>query len=418
MDYQPAHFQRLPAPEAIRARSPLMFPVTDYKAVEVASGVFWIAAGSNAGWVVTPDGVVLIDSGMHRREVYEELARTTAGAPVRYVIYTHGHEDHVLLEPRFRDLVPDAQVIGHGFLPERLRKYEQLRPHLARINSIQFHLAIPPVERQYKYPDIVYWDRHELELGGRRFELFHGRGETDDATVVHVPDAGVVFAGDFLISVLPNLGNPYKVPRYAAGWIETLERIAALKPKAVAPGHGTGLVSGEDVDAVLGDTVRGLRYIHDEVVRRMNDGQSLDQMVTEVRLPPELEDSRHLRQTYSRVEFAVMAIRRGYDGWFDGDPSDLLPVPRQAVARELRALIGDDAALLARAAALWSEGLRRAALELVQVILRDDPKHTEARRLRLRFMEELVEADRCVMSRGAWHHFATEDRAALGEAAE
>ena len=58
------------------------------------------------------------------------------------------------------------------------------------------------------------------------------------------------------------------------------------------------------------------------------------------------------------------------------------------------------------------------AVELVQIVLRDDASHAEAHRLRLRFMEELVRDDRCVMSRGAWHHFATEDRTALGETAE
>lgn len=391
-----------------------MFPL-DLAAKEIADGVYWIAAGSCAGWVKTSDGVVLIDAGIGRREVFSELARTTGDAPVRYMVYTHGHEDHIMLAERFHQLAPNGQVIAHGFVPERLCKYEELRPHIARTNRVQFHLNIPPVERAYKYPDIVYWDTYAFELGGRRFELFHGRGETDDATVVHLPDDGVVFAGDFLISALPNLGNPYKVPRYARGWFETLERIAALKPRVVAPGHGTRLVEGDNVQTCLGDTARALRHIHDEVVRRLNEGQSLEQMVAEIHLPPELEDSRYLGQTYSRVEFAVVAIQRGYTGWFDGDPSDLFPLPRRAFSHELRKLIGNDEAILDHAEALWAKGRRQEAVELVQIILRGSPEHERAHGARLRFMEQLLEEDRCVMSRGAWHHFADEDRAALGE---
>lgn len=419
MNEQPRHFQDLPEPESIdRRRSPLMFPV-DLRAVEVAEGVHWIAAGSCAGWVTTPEGVVLIDSGLGRREVFEELRRTAGDAPIRYVIYTHGHEDHVLLAERFAQLAPDGQVIAHGFVPERLRKYEELRTHTNRINSIQFHLPMPVQERDYKYPDIVYWDTYSFELGGRRFELFHGRGETDDATVVHLPDDGVVFAGDFLISALPNLGNPYKVPRYCRGWIETLERILSLQPQVVAPGHGVGLLSGErEVQAGLGDTVRALRFLHDEVLRRLNEGQQLEQMVAEVRLPPQLEESPYLRQTYSRVEFAVIAIHRAYAGWFDGDPSDLFPLPRRAIAHELRQLIGDDGAIISRAEALWSEGRRQEAVELVQIVLRDAPDHTQARRTRLRWMEALLQDDRCVMSRGAWHHFADQDRGFLAKHAQ
>ena len=383
-----------------------MFP-SDLNAVEIGDGVHWIAAGSCAGWVKTADGVVLIDSGLGRREVFEELRRTVGDTPIRYMIYTHGHEDHVFLADRFQELAPEGEVIAHGLVPERLRKYEALRPHIARTNSVQFHLPMPAIDRTYKYPDITYWDTYAFELGGRRFELFHGRGETDDATVVHLPDDRVVFAGDFMISALPHLGNPYKVPRYGRGWIETLERIAALRPRAVAPGHGIGVLRGEEeVQAGLDDSVRGLRFLHDEVVRRLNEGQQLEQMVAEVRFPPELEDSPYLQQTYSRVEFAVMAIHRGYTGWFDGDPSDLFPLPRRAIAHELRGLIGDDEAIIDRAEELWGEGKRQEAVELIQIVLRDMPEQGRARRLRLQFMEDLLQDDRCVMSRGAWHSFA------------
>lgn len=416
MQYQPRHFRDLPAPERVdRSQQVLTFPASQ-RAIEVAAGVYWFAAGSCAGWVTTPEGVALIDSGLNRPVVAEELRRTAGDAPVRYVVYTHGHEDHVLLMQRYQEIAPGAQVIAHAFVPERLRKYEELRPFITRVNTLQFHLPLrTDIERAYKEPDVTYWDRHAFALGGRRFELFHGRGETDDATVVHLPDEGVVFAGDFLISALPNLGNPYKVPRYPRGWIEALERVLALRPRVVLPGHGRQLLQGDEIEAGLGDAVRGLRFLHDEVVRRLNEGQTLDRMVAEIRLPPDLEDSPHLRQTYSRVEFAVIAIHRAYAGWFDGDPSDLFPLPRRALARELRQLIGDDARILARAQALWSEGRRQEAVELAQLVLRDAPDHAQARRLRLRFMEELLAEDRCVMSRGAWHYFADQDRAFLAE---
>ena len=90
-------------------------------------------------------------------------------------------------------------------------------------------------------------------------------------------------------------------------------------------------------------------------------------------------------------------------------------MPRRAIAHELRTLIGDDKAIISRAEALWSEGRRQEAIELVQIILRDVPDHVEARQTRLRWMETLLQDDRCVMSRGAWHSFADQDRAFLAE---
>jgi glyoxylase-like metal-dependent hydrolase (beta-lactamase superfamily II) len=415
MDYQPRHFRDLPDPESLRGTGQSLHFPTDLTAREVAPGVWFLAAGSCVGWIETPDGVVLIDAGFNRPEVVHELRRTT-DKPVTHVLYTHGHEDHVFTVERFAEIAgPDTRVVAHGHVPERLSKYDMLRDHIARTNATQFHRPFAAMRRpvRYRYPDTLYWDALTLAPGGRRVELFHGRGETDDATVVYVPDAGVVFAGDFLISSFPNLGNPYKVPRFCRGWYETLERIRGLAPRVVAPGHGLELVEGEEAARCLDDTIRALRYLHDEVVRRLNEGQPLERMVAEVRLPPDLEDSPHLRQVYSRAEFAVMAIQRGYGGWYDGDPTDLLPSPRLAVAPHLRELIGDDEAILARSRALWQQGARHAALELLQVLLRADPNHAAGRALRLTYMEALLAEDRCVMSRGVWHHFADLDRAFL-----
>ncbi|MFN8559026.1 MAG: alkyl sulfatase dimerization domain-containing protein [Dehalococcoidia bacterium] len=416
MDYQPRHFRDLPDPAAVRGPGgSLHFPI-DMTAREVAPGVFWLGAGSCAGWVVTDTGVVVIDAGFNRPQVVTELRRTS-DRPVTHVIYSHGHEDHVFTAARFAELAgPETRVIAHALVPERLSKYELLRGHIARTNATQFHAPVELLRAPvaYRYPDETYWDARTLDAGGRRIDLFHGRGETDDATVVVVPDANVVFAGDFLISSFPNLGNPYKVPRYCRGWYETLERIRALRPRVVAPGHGLALVEGEEALRCLDDTIAALRWLHDEVVRRLNEGQHLEQMVAEVRLPPNLEDSPYLRQVYSRAEFAVMEIQRGYTGWYDGDPADLLPPPRLALAPHLRELIGDDDAIIARSRALWERGERAAAIELLQVLLRAAPDHAAGRVQRLRYMETLLDEDRCLMSRGVWYQFADLDRAFIG----
>jgi alkyl sulfatase BDS1-like metallo-beta-lactamase superfamily hydrolase len=115
------------------------------------------------------------------------------------------------------------------------------------------------------------------------------------------------------------------------------------------------------------------------------------------------------------MEFAVMEIQRGYTGWYDGDPADLLPTPRLAVAPHLRELIGDDEAIIARSRRLWEQGERHAALELLQVLLRAAPNHRAARAQRLAYMEALLADDRCLMSRGVWHHFADADREFLAQ---
>ncbi len=384
------------------------------EAQPVAEGVFFVQGMSNAGWVITDEGVVVIDTTLRVSgpALLEEIRRTT-DKPIRYIIYSHGHIDHVGGCQALAG--EDTVVVAHTLVVDRLRKYEAMAPYNARINALQFHISVPEdAFRGFRYPDVTYHDRHSFSLGGRRFDLYHARGETDDATFVHIPDAGVVFAGDLLISVFPNVGNPFKVVRYEREWAEALEAILSLDPQVVCPGHGPAPYVGRgQIQEVLSHNAEALRFLHQEVVRRLNEGQPLDQMVAQIRLPAHLEKSPHLRQLYSRLEFAVINIWRRYSGWYDGDPADLIPQPRQELATILRSLVGDDGKFMAHAEALLAQGRPLLALALLQVLLRAAPHLREARALRARILERLFWEDECLMSRNLWHHFLDADRAFL-----
>jgi glyoxylase-like metal-dependent hydrolase (beta-lactamase superfamily II) len=85
-------------------------------------------------------------------------------------------------------------------------------------------------------PTDVFTDRVSLDLGGRRVELVHpGLGHTDHDVVVHVPDAGVLFAGD-----LVEQGQPLSIgpDSTLARWPATLDAVLALGPRTIVPGHG------------------------------------------------------------------------------------------------------------------------------------------------------------------------------------
>ena len=164
MDYQPAHFATLPPPEAYE-RHPLHSPES-LRVEQISDTGYWISALSNAGWVITDEGVVLIDSGSNRPEVIQALRRTT-DRPIRYVIYTHGHGDHTFTVERYEEFADaDTRVIAHSLVPERLSKYEMLAAHIARTNQVQFRGSRPdrpqaptgtgsPARSGRKYPDVV-----------------------------------------------------------------------------------------------------------------------------------------------------------------------------------------------------------------------------------------------------------------------
>ncbi len=91
-------------------------------------------------------------------------------------------------------------------------------------------------------------DGSDLEVGGRRVELrWCGRGHTDNDLVVVVPDAGVVFCGDLVEEGAPPL---YGDDAFPLEWPATLDRLLALAPPTVVPGHG---------DVVGHEFVRGQR---------------------------------------------------------------------------------------------------------------------------------------------------------------
>ncbi|HEY40459.1 MAG TPA: MBL fold metallo-hydrolase [Dehalococcoidia bacterium] len=367
-------------------------------------------------WVITEDGVVIIDPGSYRvcTMLREELDR--AGQSVKYLIYTHAHGDHIGGAAAFLD--QELKVIAHENTLERLRRYELTAGYIRRINSVQFHFNIPVGTPQRRFPPVypteTYHHEYRFELGGKTFELFHAKGETDDCTVVWVPQLRAVFLGDLLEASFPNLGNPFKVMRYAREWAMALEKAVALDPE-FAIGGDCVLTDNKEINEVLSVNIELFNYLEDSVIRATNDGHNLEQMIEEIQLPPHLADNPYLKQVYSRLEFAIYNIWRRYCGYFDFSPSGLLPRPGREVAGVVRQLIGNDPAILHKAEELMNQGQLQLALETLDIILKVDYENMAARRLRHEILRKMVETDECLMSHNVWVHYLEEDESFLGQ---
>jgi alkyl sulfatase BDS1-like metallo-beta-lactamase superfamily hydrolase len=358
-----------PASDATRAAAA--------RAEELAPDVYFIPGFGNAGFVVTAEGVVVVDTSNPSdfNAVVSPLRQVTT-LPVRYIIYTHGHADHAanarpLLEDAAARGDPRPRIVAHRNVTRRMDRYAELYGQNAFINRVQFQIppelpSFPP-DFLFVRPDITYDDRLLLRLGGLALVLNHALGETDDITWVHLPERRALFSGDLIISSCPNIGNPLKVQRYEVEWAEALERMAALEVDALGPGHGP-VLRGDAIRETLLVTARALRYLHDEVVRRLNAGQWEEQIVAEVTLPPELASHPALAPVYGCPTFIVHAIARRYAGWYDGNPSHLAPSRTDAVAAEVVALAGAEA-LLERAEALAAAGKQQLALHLLDYVI-------------------------------------------------
>jgi glyoxylase-like metal-dependent hydrolase (beta-lactamase superfamily II) len=324
--------------------------------------------------------------------------------------------------PRSAPPGADCDTFVHANVPRRMDRYAELYEHNARINRLQFRVpsgsvSFPP-DARFVRPDVTYHDATTLRLGDLTLNLFHALGETDDITWIHILERRAIFSGDLVIRSCPNIGNPLKPQRFEVEWAEALERMRTLQPEVLGPGHGA-VLRGAALDDDLRTTARALRYLHDEVVRRLNAGQGEAQIVREVRLPDELARHPALAPVYGSPRFIVRATVRRYTGWYDGNPSHLAPAPTAEIAAAVVGLAGAEA-LLARAEALAHDGSHQLALHLLDFALdggQDAALQRRALRLKGASLARLAEAETSFIARSILTNSAEQATADAVEAA-
>ncbi len=373
----------------------------------------------NVGFVYGHGEMLAVDTGGRGRGVHAIGAiRKITPEPLKLIVYTHGHHDHTSDTPYFvRDAAargyPKPQIWSHEAVPARFRRYMKLAGWEAHINSLQFDTRVTServrARNSYTFPDFTYRNHCRLELAGEPVELHHARGETEDATWVWLPERAAALVGDLILSSMPNAGNPTKPQRFTEDWVEALERIAAKKPRFVLTGHGPAY-RGPACRVVLLDTAAALRYINDEVVRRLNRGDwPIDIMEADIKLPPSLAGKSHLREIYGCVPFVIRDVIRGCSGWWSGKPSELFPPGRREHAEDIVGLCGRDA-LLVRICALLQRGKAERAVALAEILSTADLADPRARRLYAQSLEQLAKRKKSFIARNLLRGMASRVR--------
>ncbi|MGV9171415.1 MAG: alkyl sulfatase dimerization domain-containing protein [Promethearchaeia archaeon] len=361
-------------------------------------------------WIDTNEGIFMIDTLL--TEIAAKKVIDSIKDSVKFIVYTHGHMDHVGGAQVFMEESPE--VIGNKYLPERFDKYINLAEHRSLINAEQFN--IPRIKRpvEFVYPTKTFLGDLTISLGDKTFELHTCRAETDDAVWVHVPELNAAFIGDLMIGRnFPNVGNPHKPTRFALDWAKELERIRDLKPKYVFCNGAGSLYKEEEVDDALSANIEAIRDLHDQVIGFINEGIHITEMIHKVELPEHLEESPYLQQLYSRPEFFTFNVYRWYHGYYDHNPAHLIPRPEKEVMGELYNLIGGSDKILDRVRALKEQSKRQLALQILDVLIQAKPENKEALKLRMNLTKELARRDTCLMSRNAYLFSSKQDKRKL-----
>jgi glyoxylase-like metal-dependent hydrolase (beta-lactamase superfamily II) len=385
--------------------------------IEVAARTWFQSVFSGVTAFETDEGLVLVDSGLLQLgPKLAGLLRQKTSAPVHTAIFTHGHVDHAFGLNAF--LVPGQKpprVIAHRAVPKRFARYERTRRHNAALNARQFGGAVQEAETSEKFdnfkrppvmPDTLYDDELTIRVGGVRFDIRHGRGETDDHSYVHCADRGVLCSGDFFIWSVPNAGNPQKVQRYPWEWANALRAMAALAPRSLCPGHGGPVVNDPPrIALMLTETADYLDAIVAQTIAALEDGSPPHVDIVRTVEPPR-SSSPWLQPVYDEAEFIVRNVIRYYGGWWSGRPSELKPAPRQDVAHEMVRLAGGAAALLARAQTIAAGGDLRLACHVADYALEAGPADPDVQRAVAALYEQRAAAEPGLMARNLFRSAA------------
>jgi glyoxylase-like metal-dependent hydrolase (beta-lactamase superfamily II) len=187
---------------------------------------------SNAGFVVTPAGVVVIDAlgaPALARELMDRI-RSITDQPVTHVIVTHYHADHIYGLQEFKRA--GARIIAH----RKALEYLNSETALSRLEASRQQLA-PLIDSNTRLVPADEWldAAQELVLGGVRFVVQPvGPAHTPEDLVVFMPGERVLFAGDLVFrGRIPFVGQAN-----SGQWIKSLDTLLAFDAQIVVPGHG------------------------------------------------------------------------------------------------------------------------------------------------------------------------------------
>ncbi|HYD46773.1 MAG TPA: alkyl sulfatase dimerization domain-containing protein, partial [Terriglobales bacterium] len=382
------------------------------------AGSVYCAVGyglANMTMIEGGDGVIIIDpleSTANAALVMAEFRRIT-DKPVRALIYTHNHYDHVMgaeavVSPA-QVAAGEVAVIAHAGLMQGLLHQLSVVGEAVGIRSLytfgafldkgplgSVNEGIGPTLVQgptgFIAPTRTFEDRLAETIAGVRLELIHMPSETDDEIVVWLPELRVLQSAEVIQGeTYPNLytlrGTTYRDP---VQWYKSIDRLRQLEAQYLVPSHGRPLSGEEPVAALLTAYRDAIQFTHDQTVRLINRGYTPDEIAAALpALPKHLAAHPWLKEIYGTVRHSARNIYHGYLGWFQGDPTALAPLPPRERAERHVAQMGGRDAVVAAAQRAFDEGDAQWCAELLTYVIRVNPEDQPGRDLKAAALRQL-----------------------------
>ncbi|KAB1082176.1 alkyl/aryl-sulfatase [Neorhizobium galegae] len=378
--------------------------------IEITDGVF-AAVGYSASNVILIQGdmaSIIVDTSANpvdARAVMDAFGGRLV-RPVRAIIYTHNHPDHSGGATVFSGN-DSPEVYSHQTLVESGPEFGRGQraggdafgttlPDELFINAgtqIEYGRVTPHTREGYLPPTRTFsGESQTIDVAGVQLRLVHMPGESPENTAVWMAEKGVLIPGDDFLKSYPNLspirGLKLRPPET---WIASLEKMLSLDATYMVQGHMRPILGRDEVRKALTDYRDGIKTILDQTLAGIKQGKTPDELVQEVRLSDELANSPYLQEYYGSVAWAVRGIYADYVGWFDGNATNLYPLPPIERARKMIDLAGGPAKALDRANQAVEAKEYQWAAELADFVLVLAPENVAAKEIKARALTELGE---------------------------
>jgi alkyl sulfatase BDS1-like metallo-beta-lactamase superfamily hydrolase len=353
--------------------------------------------------------------------------------PIKAIIYTHNHIDHTagvlgMLALADRPVCPpenpdnagqDGSYIGRQDCVEVISQKgvvdsvvntgtvvgEMINPRSSYmygnwigVNRINDGIGPEVIEgsASFQMPSRTFTDELLVSAAGINLKLIYVPSETDDELAAFLPDGmnltypsrgaapasssaaagwggpGMLLSAEVLQGPsFPNLyslrGTSYRNP---AQWFRSVDTLRELDSWSMVPAHGVPLCGAEDIRVLLRNFRDAVQFTHDQALRRINQGHTIEELAAEIHMPeylindlgrmskpkPDVRMEDYLTAFYGSVPQAVREIYFGYLGWFQADPVALRPTPPRELSVKTVGMMGGAPKVVATAAASLAEG--------------------------------------------------------------
>jgi len=377
--------------------------------VEVTDGVYsGIGFGlANSIMIETSDGLVIVDTlGSEERatEMLEEF-RKISSKPIKAIIYTHNHLDHIGGTTIFAQEGEPEIYAQENILYNIDNISTTIRPIIFERSARQFGIPLPEDKIVHQgiggfleinagatigllRPTKTFEDKLDLKIDDLEIELAHVPGETDDHLYVWLPKKKAVMVGDNFYRTFANLyairGTKFRNPME---WVHSIDKIRALDAEYLIPSHSRPIEGKENIAEALRDYRDGIQFVHDQTIRHINKGLLPDEIVKIVKLPPHLASSPYLQEFYGSISSYVRSVFSGYIGWFSGNITELHPLDSTVKAQKIRELAERSIPLNDAAKNALKNGEFQWAMELADILLALNPDDESSKKIKAQAAE-------------------------------